>query len=203
MMICQRSMMGHCIFYWQSPLTMEGFWFWASDWIGCLQGSKLKGVQLSAGMTRNWHWWPNHRTWLPPIYMTRIKLPATWTYMYEKLVNISAWYMVQCNNYQSVHLRYVRTGMFVFSAILFCVLRYCCAVVPSSKKIAGCKCQVMADSPKWNSLVWPGRIRFWLFRYFSLSDKATEIQSKQKESNVSEKKTGDGDIRHRLGKQQN
>ena len=121
-------------------------------------------------------------------YMTRIKLPATWTYMYEKLVNISAWYMVQCNNYQSVHLRYVCTGMFVFSAILFCVLRYCCAVVPSSKKIAGCKCQVMADSPKRNSLVWPGRIRFWLFHYFSLSDKATEIQSKQKESNVSEKK---------------
>ena len=121
-------------------------------------------------------------------YMTRIKLPATWTYMYEKLVNISAWYMVQCNNYQSVHLWYVRTGMFVFSAILFCVLRYCCAVVPSSNKIPGCKCQVMADSPKRNSLVWPGRIRFWLFRYFSLSDKATEIQSKQKESNVSEKK---------------
>lgn len=121
-------------------------------------------------------------------YMTRIKLPATWTYMYEKLVNISAWYMVQCNNYQSVHLRYVRTGTFVFSAILFCVLRYCCAVVPSSKKIAGCKCQVMADSPKRNSLVWPGQIRFWLFRCFSLSDKATEIQSKQKESNVSEKK---------------
>lgn len=136
-------------------------------------------------------------------YMTRIKLPATWTYMYEKLVNISAWYMVQCNNYQSVHLWYVRTGMFVFSAILFCVLRYCCAVVPSSNKIPGCKCQVMADSPKRNSLVWPGRIRFWLFHYFSLSDKATEIQSKQKESNVSEKKTGDGDISHRLGKQQN
>ena len=61
----------------------------------------------------------------------------------------------------------------------------------------------MADSPKQNSLVWPGQIRFWLFRYFSLSDKATEIQSKQKESNVSEKKTGDGDISHRLGKQQN